>query len=106
MFLHSRSEECEMPSKKPRTSDRQSEIPDDGLALMRMSTILRIFPVTRSEWWARVREGRYPKPVRLGKRISAWRAWEIRELLRRVAVACALLLACLWAIGCALLTAV
>lgn len=44
-----------------------------------------IIPVPRSTWWAGVKSGRYPKPVRgLGPRITAWRAEDIRALIRRL----------------------
>ena len=40
-------------------------------------------PVSKSTWWEGVRTGRYPKPVKLGPRITAWRVEDIRELIRR-----------------------
>lgn len=43
-----------------------------------------VFPVSRSTWWAGVRTGRYPKPVKIGARITAWRAEDIRELIESV----------------------
>ena len=39
-------------------------------------------PVSKSTWWAGVRSGRYPKPVKLGPRITAWRAEDIRALIK------------------------
>lgn len=39
-------------------------------------------PVSKSTWWAGVQSGRYPKPVKLGPRITAWRAEDIRALIR------------------------
>jgi predicted DNA-binding transcriptional regulator AlpA len=45
-----------------------------------------IIPVSKSTWWAGVRSGRYPQPVRtLGDRITAWRVEDIRALIERVA---------------------
>jgi len=44
-----------------------------------------IFPVCRSTWWAGVKTGRYPQPVNLGDRITAWRVEDIRALIERVA---------------------
>ena len=44
-----------------------------------------IFPVSRSTWWAGVKAGRYPKPVKLGPRITAWRVEDIRSLIERTA---------------------
>lgn len=38
-------------------------------------------PVSRSTWWAGVKSGRYPQPVKLGPRITAWRATDIREMI-------------------------
>ena len=44
-----------------------------------------IFPVSKSHWWAGVKAGRYPKPVKLGPRITAWRVEDIRALIERIA---------------------
>ena len=40
-----------------------------------------LYPVSRSTWWAGVRSGRYPQPVKLGPRITAWRVADIRALI-------------------------
>ena len=40
-------------------------------------------PVSKSTWWAGAKSGRYPKPVRLGARIQAWRMEDIRTLVER-----------------------
>lgn len=42
-----------------------------------------LIPVGRSTWWAGVRSGRYPKPVKLGPRTTAWRVEDIRDLIER-----------------------
>jgi len=45
-----------------------------------------IIPVCKSTWWAGVRSGRYPQPVRtLGERITAWRVEDIRSLIEQAA---------------------
>jgi len=54
-------------------------LPETGF--VRLPSILRVFPVSRSHWWAGVKEGRYPKPVKLGPKITAWRVEDIRELI-------------------------
>ena len=38
-------------------------------------------PVSKSTWWAGIKDGRYPKPVKLGPRITAWRVEDIRALI-------------------------
>ncbi|MEO0400630.1 MAG: AlpA family phage regulatory protein [Pseudomonadota bacterium] len=37
-------------------------------------------PVSKSSWWAGVKDGRFPKPQKLGPRTTVWRAEEIRAL--------------------------
>lgn len=43
-----------------------------------------IIPVSKSTWWNGVKEGRYPRPVKLGPRVTAWRVEDIRALIERV----------------------
>jgi prophage regulatory protein len=38
-------------------------------------------PVARSTWWAGVKSGRFPKPIKLGPRTTAWRVDDIRALI-------------------------
>lgn len=40
-----------------------------------------IVPVGKSSWWLGVRSGKYPKPVKLGPRTTAWRVEDIRALI-------------------------
>lgn len=40
-----------------------------------------VIPVGKSTWWAGVRSGRFPRPVKLGPRITAWRVEDIRALI-------------------------
>ncbi|MGH1397654.1 MAG: helix-turn-helix transcriptional regulator [Alphaproteobacteria bacterium] len=56
-----------------------SILPETGF--VRISTILKVFPVSRSTWWAGVKSGKYPKPVKLGEKMTAWRVEDIRALI-------------------------
>jgi len=40
-----------------------------------------LIPIGKSSWWAGVKSGRYPKPVKLGPRTTAWRVEDIRHLI-------------------------
>jgi predicted DNA-binding transcriptional regulator AlpA len=40
-------------------------------------------PVSKSTWWAGVKAGRYPQPVKLGPRITACRVEDIRALIEK-----------------------
>ncbi len=42
-----------------------------------------LIPVCRSTWWAGVKSGRYPQPVKLSARITAWRVEQIRQLIEQ-----------------------
>lgn len=52
--------------------------------LLRLPQVLSLFPVSRSGWWAGVKSGRYPQPVKLGPNTTAWRASDIRALIEGV----------------------
>ncbi|MDR0776760.1 MAG: AlpA family phage regulatory protein [Azonexus sp.] len=40
-----------------------------------------LIPVSKSAWWQGCRTGKFPKPVRFGARITAWRVEDIRALI-------------------------
>ncbi|MHB8769513.1 MAG: helix-turn-helix transcriptional regulator [Syntrophales bacterium] len=40
-----------------------------------------IIPVSRSTWYNGVKDGRFPQPVRLSTRCTAWRVEDIRALV-------------------------
>ena len=53
---------------------------------LRLSSVLAPLgpiPVSKSTWWAGVKSGRFPKPVKLGPRITAWRVEDIRALIEQ-----------------------
>lgn len=61
----------------------QKPFPISGL--VRLSQILAPdgpIPVGRSTWWAGVASGRYPEPVKLGPRTTAWHAEDIAALVK------------------------
>jgi hypothetical protein len=64
-------------------------LPEAGL--VRLSQILGdknngippIIPVSKSSWWAGVKSGRYPKPIKLGERTTCWNVSDIRQLINQ-----------------------
>lgn len=52
---------------------------------VRLKTVLKFFPVSKSTWWRGVKEGTFPQPVKLTARTTAWRAADIHMLLRETA---------------------
>lgn len=57
-------------------------LPETGF--LRIKQVLQFIPVSKSGWWAGVAEGRYPKPVKLSPRTSAWKAEDIRALIEEL----------------------
>lgn len=49
--------------------------------LLRLPQVLERFPVCKSKWWAGVKLGDYPQPIRLGPRCTMWRAEDIDQLI-------------------------
>ncbi|KAB2913283.1 MAG: AlpA family phage regulatory protein [Bacteroidetes bacterium] len=56
-----------------------NSLPEIGF--VRINEILKVFPVGKSSWWAGVKDGRFPQPVKLGPKTTAWRAQDIHALL-------------------------
>lgn len=40
-----------------------------------------LIPVGKSTWWAGIKTGRFPQPIKLGPRTTAWRVEDIRLLI-------------------------
>ena len=64
----------------PNQLRRDFPIPD-LLGFLRFSLPQGPIPVGRSTWWAGVKSGRFPKPVKLGPRTTAWKVEDIRKLI-------------------------
>lgn len=61
-----------------------AQLPQSGF--VRLTSILAPkgpIPVARSTWWAGVKSGRFPKPVKLGPRTTVWRVEDIRDLIEK-----------------------
>lgn len=52
-------------------------LPDTGY--LRLPEVLRYIPVSKTTWWNGVKSGRFPKSVKLGPGITAWKAEDIRQ---------------------------
>lgn len=52
-------------------------IPETGF--LRQTQILRLVPVSRSTLWRYVRNGFFPRPLKLSTGVTVWRAEEVRR---------------------------
>lgn len=63
-------------------SQNDLTLPTQGF--IRLTSILALIPISKSAWWEGCRTGRFPAPVKLGPRTTAWRVEDIRDLIERL----------------------
>lgn len=54
------------------------------IGFVSLNDVLTVVPVSKSTWWAGIREGRYPAPVKISRHRVAWRAEDINALIARL----------------------
>jgi hypothetical protein len=64
---------------------RKLKVRESGpkLTSFRKSAPAGPLPISKSTWWAGVKDGRYPATVKLGRRITAWKVEDILALMER-----------------------
>lgn len=69
-----------------RPNETSAQVPPTlvNQGFMREPEVLNLFPVGRSTWWEGVRKKRYPQPVKLAPRVTAWRVSDILVLLKSI----------------------
>lgn len=50
--------------------------------LLRYPDVRARLPMSRSAWYEGIKAGRYPPPIKLGPKMSAWREADIDELIQ------------------------
>lgn len=53
-------------------------------SLLRLPQVLKIVPISKSAWWQGCKDGRYPKPIKLGPRTTVWTASDIVAFMRQL----------------------
>lgn len=70
----------EVTLRKRRAATQLSiTLPDTGF--LRISEVLRYIPLSKSSFYQYVNLGKFPRPIKLGDRASAWKAEDIRKLI-------------------------
>ena len=57
-------------------------LPREGF--VRLPVILQVLGVKKSFFWEQVQAGRFPKPIKMGQRISVWRVEDVRQLISHI----------------------
>lgn len=55
-----------------------------SVTFLRLPQVLEIFPISKSSWWQGCKEGKYPKPLKLGPRTTVWRSTDIEKLVAEI----------------------
>lgn len=63
---------------------KKNILPETGF--IRLSTVLNLIPVSKSTWWNGVESGQFPKPIKIGARIVAWKVEDIQKLIKTLSV--------------------
>ena len=51
---------------------------------LRLPEVLAIIPVSKTAWWDGIKQGRYPRGVKLAPRTTAWPVADIRKLVEEL----------------------
>ncbi len=62
-------------------SQSNSNTPPSPQGYLRIPQVLKLIPVSKSTWWSWVKEGKAPAPIKLGPKITAWKAEDIHQFL-------------------------
>lgn len=59
-----------------------SDLPKTGF--VKVSQILLHIPIGRTTWWAGVKSGRFPPPIKLGCNTTVWNVEDIHALIAKL----------------------
>ena len=77
----SRRAAAPLPAQHAQPTVNLTTAPSHGIPpLLRLPEVLKLIPVSRATWYAGMKDGRYPSPVKLGPRAVAWRSASILAL--------------------------
>lgn len=72
----------QVAGKRTQDVSGESRGHDERLAgLLRLPQVLDLIPVSASTWWAGVKTGKFPRPVKLSERVTAWKVKDIRRVI-------------------------
>lgn len=57
-------------------------IPDFGF--MRLPQVLQVIPVSRSTWYDGIKQGRFPKGIKITGNIVGWKVSDIKNLVQKI----------------------
>jgi len=68
-----------------------SKLPETGFVRLaqiigdKKRDIPPLLPISKTTWWKGIHEGRFPKPIKIGPRVSVWLVEDIKALMDAMA---------------------
>jgi predicted DNA-binding transcriptional regulator AlpA len=59
-----------------------NELPSTGF--LRLPQVLKVIPVGKTTWWAGCKIGRFPRPLKISRGLTVWRAEDIHALIAKI----------------------
>lgn len=56
----------------------------EATAFLRLPQVLELIPIGKSTLWQKVKDGTFPKQIKLGAKTSVWRASDVYEYINRM----------------------
>lgn len=66
-------------------NDRNTLSESNNIGFMRLEEVLKIFAISRTTLYRWIEQGRLPKPIQIGQRMTRWDRREIAERARHLA---------------------
>ncbi|NKA92045.1 AlpA family phage regulatory protein [Ralstonia solanacearum] len=73
------------PERQSALADPIGKLPETGYVRQRQ-LIPNVLPISAATLWRWVRAKKFPAPVKLSERVTAWRVEDVREYLANPAV--------------------
>ena len=61
-----------------------ANLPSEGF--VRLSVVLALIPVSKTQLWRMIKNGDFPQPKKLGPRIPVWDVNDIRDYIETVSI--------------------
>ncbi len=64
------------------SQNTSKELPKNGY--IRLSLLITFIPFSASTIWRKVKQGTFPKPIKLSENVTAWRAEDIHAWMNKI----------------------
>lgn len=70
--------------KSPHQDNENLSIHDTPAEFLRVKDLIKFLTLSQSTIWRKVRDGSFPKPVKLSEAVTAWRTADILAWMQKI----------------------